>query len=283
MKSRILGGPEVDFEGDARRALVRWMARPDNPFFARHFVNGMWEHYFGVSLVESTDSYTSSLPTAQRTLLDLLAEDFIQNKFDIRRLERTILLSRTFQLSVTPNESNKLDKTNFSRFVPHRPSSRVAAEILHTALETTENFGSDVPAGLHAVEVVHLGEIARTLDRGDRYRTRVHNMVVQFGRADLVSRCDREADLSSYIHYMGSSLINSLFPKSKRIQRLAKPNVPIDDITDEGFLATMGRLPNADEARRFREYIEREPNMRQRRLEDVFWALVNSKEFLMQH
>src|SRR5882672_71301 len=92
---------------------------------------------------------------AQTTLLDRIAEDFIARKFDIRRLERTILLSRTYQLA-GPNEGNKHDKTNFAYVIPRRPSPRVAGALLHAALETKEDFGAGVPAGLYAVEVMQL-------------------------------------------------------------------------------------------------------------------------------
>jgi hypothetical protein len=153
LKPRLLGGPEVDFRTDARQALVRWLADRENPFFARRFVNLIWQNYFGVSLADSTDSFTSADP---HPLLDQLAKEFIASKFDIRRLERTILLSRTYQLSSVPNETNKHDRTNFSRTVPRRYDVRVLTEILHAVLETREDYGPGVPVGIHAHEIGHV-------------------------------------------------------------------------------------------------------------------------------
>ena len=76
------------------------MQSPDNPFFARSFVNRVWGHYFGVGIVHPVDDFSLANPPSNPKLLDALAKDFVEHKFDIRTLERTILLSRTYQLSV---------------------------------------------------------------------------------------------------------------------------------------------------------------------------------------
>ena len=80
--------------------LFEWMRSPDNAFFARSFVNRVWGHYFGVGIVEPVDDFSLANPPANPKLLDALAKDFIEHKFDIRQIERTILLSRTYQLDL---------------------------------------------------------------------------------------------------------------------------------------------------------------------------------------
>ncbi|MBI1831361.1 MAG: DUF1553 domain-containing protein, partial [Planctomycetes bacterium] len=242
-----------------------------------------WEHYFGVGLAQRTDSHTSALPSANTTLLDLLAKDFIASKFDIRRLERTILLSRTYQLSAMTNDSNKHDRTCFARAVPHRLSPRVASEMLHAVLEMSENFGIGVPAGTSPIEVMHPGDMVRLLTTRDAYKDRVDQIVAGFGRADLMSRCDNEAGLASYLHIYGSSEITGLLGKSKRIQRLARSKLSVDEIVDECFLAALSRPPSAEHRKIATEFLQRDPAKREHQLENLLWALINVKEFSMRH
>src|SRR4029077_886049 len=113
---KALGGPEIKFENskDARVALFDWLKSPDNPFFARSFVNRVWGHYFGVGIVQPVDDFSQANPPSNPKLLDALAKDFIEHKFDLRQIERTILNSRTYQLTFKPNVTNELDRDNFS-------------------------------------------------------------------------------------------------------------------------------------------------------------------------
>lgn len=285
LKPRLLGGPEVDFRSDPRRTLVDWLRRPDNPYFARHFVNLMWQHYFGVSLVEGTDDLASAHGAAAHPVLERLAQEFVASKFDIRRLERTILLSRTYQLSSVPNESNKHERTHFARALPLRPGARVLTQILHMVLETSEDYGPGVPAGLHANEVAHLASAFLRQGYDNGYRERIARLVHQFGRGHLVSRCDNEPDLRSYLFTYGSGEVQRLLQTSKRIARLRQGSAQeLDALVDETFLATLCRLPTATERKTATEYLQRDwGTNRQHVLENLFWALLNTREFIMRN
>src|SRR5205085_517082 len=109
LAARALGGPAIKLKPgqDPREDLFTWMRRPDNPFFARSFVNRVWGHYFGIGLVDPVDNFSLANPASNEKLLDELAKDFIEHKYDIRHLERRILSSRTYQLSSLTNETNK--------------------------------------------------------------------------------------------------------------------------------------------------------------------------------
>src|SRR5262249_21300555 len=113
---RALGGPEIKVPAseDPREPLWKRMSDPKNPFFARSFVNRVWGHYFGVGIVHPVDDFSLANPPSNEKLLDALAADFVKGGYDIRALERRILLSRTYQLSSTPNETNRLDKNNYA-------------------------------------------------------------------------------------------------------------------------------------------------------------------------
>lgn len=285
LKPRLLGGPEVDFKADARQTLAHWLADADNPFFARHFVNMTWQHYFGIGLDDSTDRFTSAYRTGRHPLLDHLSREFIASKFDIRRLERTILLSRTYQLSSVKNETNKHDRTNFSRTVPRQHGARVLTEILHAVLETREDYGAGVPVGIHTQEIAHVPSAFYRQGYDTDYRKRIARMVHQFGRGDLVSRCDSEPDFRTYLTLYGSNDLQHLMDRSKRVERLAKSDEPqFDALLDEVFLTTLSRVPTPETRKAATEHLKRDwPKDRRRVVENLFWWLVNTGEFTARH
>src|SRR5262249_33286030 len=133
--------------------LFRWLVRPDNPFFARAFVNRVWAHYLGVGLVEPVDNFSVANPPSNERLLDALAKDFVEHGYDVRRLERRILASRTYQLSCTPNRTNARDRTNYSRALARPMLAEVVLDVLNSALGTVEDFGGDAPPGSRGIEV----------------------------------------------------------------------------------------------------------------------------------
>src|SRR5262249_47941056 len=114
MQAKALGGPTIKVEKgkDARVELFEWMHAPDNPFFAWSFVNRFWGHYFGVGLFEPVDDFSLANPPTNAKLLDMLAKDFIDHKYDLRYLEAVILTSRVYQLSSRTNATNKYDRNN---------------------------------------------------------------------------------------------------------------------------------------------------------------------------
>jgi len=135
MRPRFLGSttPQPAADRDRLQALADWIARPDNPFFARAQVNRVWYHLTGRGLVDPNDDFRASNPPVNGPLLDTLAEDFVAHRFDLRRLVRTILTSRTYQLSAVPNETNREDETNFShalvRSLPAEPLLDAVARV----------------------------------------------------------------------------------------------------------------------------------------------------------
>ena len=153
LPAKALGGPEIALTGDARVRLFDWLTRADNPFFARAFVNRVWAHYFGAGLVEPVDGFSVANPPSNEKLLAALARDFVDHAYDIRRLERLILTSRTYQLSAVPNSTNANDQRNFSHARVRRLLAEVLVDVLNAGLGTTEDFGKDAPPGAWAIEL----------------------------------------------------------------------------------------------------------------------------------
>src|SRR5262249_7846011 len=145
LSPRALGGPELQHEKgkDTREALFDWLRSPENPFFARTSVNGIWGHYLGVGLVHPVDDFSLANPPSNEKLLGALAKEFVDHNFDIRHMERLILNSRTYQLSSRSNDTNKLDKNNYARGYIRPIMAEAVVDVLNSALGVNENWGKD--------------------------------------------------------------------------------------------------------------------------------------------
>jgi len=117
-------------DADPREALADWLARKDNPLFARALVNRYWKHFFSRGLVEPDDDLRETNPASNPELMDALARHFIESGFDLKDLVRTIVRSNTYQLASEPNQYNAVDKQYLSRFYP----KRLTAEVLLDAV-----------------------------------------------------------------------------------------------------------------------------------------------------
>jgi hypothetical protein len=274
LKPKALGGPELTGD-DPRESLVAWMTRPDNPYFARAFVNRVWAHYFGVGLIDPVDDLAASNPPSNERLLDALAEDFIKSGFDIRKLERTILVSRAYQLSSTPNDTNRRDRTNFARSYPRPLMAEAVLDVLNDALGSKESFGDDAPAGARAIEVA-------TNRVRSSYAARLFKV---FGRPARATTCDCERPsgpaLPQTLFLMSDTTLQKKLT-SGRLAKLLDAKMSDAKIVDELFLATLSRLPDADEKKAALDRVSAAPD-REAGLVDVLWALINTREFILNH
>jgi hypothetical protein len=276
---KALGGPEIKVEAgkDPREALFDWMDQKDNPFFARAFVNRVWGHYFGVGIVHPVDDFSLANPPSNPKLLDALARDFVESGYDVRRLERTILMSRTYQLSSTPNDTNRLDKTNYSRSYVRPLMAEVVVDLLNTAMGTEQKWGNDAPAGARAIEV----GASRVTDPTVAYAFRI------FGRPPRTTACDcersLEAGLPQKLYLIADPAIKSkLEEPNNRLKKLLADYPDDNAALDELFLATQTRLPTDRERAAFARLREKTPD-RTAAFRSALWAVVNTNEFIFNH
>lgn len=281
---KYLDGPVAKFspDEDPRHGLVDWMTRPDNPFFARVFVNRYWGHFLGRGLVQEIDDLRETNPASNPELLDALARDFIEHKFDMRHVVRTILNSQVYQLSAEPRPENEHDRQNFARFYARRIIAEVLLDAVDQATGTRSRF-SGVASNARAIDLPHEGFGSYFLDTFDRPRR--------------VTGCECErssgATLAQVLLLANSDEIeNKIGAGDGRAARLAKESTPAPAAIEQLYLATLSRRPSDAEARKTVEYVEGQvaaatPDRRsaaaQAALEDVLWTLINSKEFLFNH
>jgi hypothetical protein len=136
----LLGGEEVlTYEySDPRKPLMDWMLQADNPYFARALVNRVWADYLGVGIIDPPDDLNLANPPSNAALLDWLADQFVAHKYDLKWLHRTIVQSRTYQLSWRPNKNNLRDERNYSKALVRRLPAEVAYDALVLAVAGDE-------------------------------------------------------------------------------------------------------------------------------------------------
>ncbi len=266
-----LGGQELKLEpyDDARQHLVQWMTDPANPYFSKALVNRYWKHFFSKGIVDPEDDLRVTNPPSNPELLDALAKHFVDYRFDLKNLVRTICKSNAYQLSSVPTEANVNDKQNFSSFYPRRLSAEVLNDAVDRVAMSSTNFGS-IAAGTTAVQLPDNG---------------FNNYFLQvFGKPEAESACECErsveANLSQSLHLLNSNdMQNRLQRGDGRAASLARDTERDDEAkVRELYLAAFSRLPTAAETKHVIDQLASYTN-KQQAWEDVLWAIFNAKEF----
>ena len=255
---------------DPRVQLADWLTAPSNPWFARLVANRLWKHFLGRGLVEPEDDLRSTNPATNEPLLDWLAKQVVENRYDLKQVMRLILNSRVYQLAADPNETNREDEQNFS----HHYVRRIPAEVLLDAI--SEVTGSPElfpgrPRGTRAIELWDNRLPSYFLDT--------------FGRSERTSPCEcgrsGEPTMAQALHLMNAPEVSAKVANSTgRVARLLRASPPIADaaLIEELTLVTLGRLPTEKERSVAQGLFAN--TARRDAAEDYLWTLLNSYDFL---
>ena len=271
MVPKFLGGPKPDLKGKTRReALAAWLASADNPWFAKNVVNIVWAHFLGVGIVDPVDDMRISNPPSNPELLDALAEKFVSYNYDFKKVVRDICNSRTYQLSTRTNETNTTDDRNFSHAMVRRVRAEVLLDCISRVTATPNKF-KGLPLGARAVQIA------------DGNTT--NYFLTTFGRATRATVCScevkMEPNLSQALHLLNGDTTQQRIRQGKVVENLLKEKKSPADIIRTLYLTTLSREPVDMEMEKLLAAI---PEKEKREaLEDIFWALLNSKEFIFNH
>jgi len=267
-----IGVIEKDQSHDRRYVFVDWLTSPENPFFARVAVNRIWSELMGQGIVEPVDDFRQSNPSANPMLLDRLAADFVANGYRQKSTIRTILNSRTYQLSSEANELNKNDKRLFSHAKMRMLSAEQLLDAICQVTQVQESFPG-LPAGTRATEIP-------SPDFS-------HTFLDTFGRPARTTACacERSDDstLAQAIQLFNGSIIHKkLADKQNRFHRLINEKKTPEAALDQLYRAALSRPPTAAELKVALQHISAKETPGEG-LEDLCWVLFNSDEFLTQH
>jgi hypothetical protein len=352
--AKLLGGEVVDVDGsdDPRDALMEWLRDKDNPYFARALVNRVWASYFNVGIVDPPDDLSLANPPSNESLLDYLAKGFIESGFDMKWVHRTIVGSRTYQLSWVPNETNRDDRKNFSHAIPRRLPAEVAYDAVRQATASSDEiaamhadparraiaeagagysyrrtggsayaltvFGrstrdsncdcdrSTQPSLLQTIYLQNDDEVLRLISQ--RKGGWIDEVARQFSphrpnaaRPDAaqVARLRKQvAQLQTKVQRLrkagdvqeAQAMMRRLSVQRKRLAEIAQqsrqtetveiPEDQFEQIVNDAYLRTLSRYPNESELTRSRQHIAEADNAIDG-VRDLLWALLNTKEFIV--
>ncbi len=269
---KFLGGQLPDTQGrDRRRVVAEWITAPDNPYFSKNLANIVWAHFLGRGIVHEVDDVRVSNPPSNGELLDALGHKFTEYGYDFKRLVRDICTSRTYQLSTTPNESNASDNSNFSHGRVRRIRAEILLDVVSQVTETRNKFRG-LPLGARAVQIADGNTSTYFL--------------TTFGRASRESVCSCEVkvepNLSQALHLINGDTIQNKVTEGAVIQRLVDEGKSEADILVELYLRCLARPPTDEEMKELLAFVAESPD-KSVALQDLFWALLNSQEFVFNH
>ena len=272
---RYLGGEEPTLPPgkDRREAYAVWLTSPKNPFFARGLVNRFWSYFFHRGIIDPVDDIRGTNPPINPALLDALTQDFIEHKFDARYLMKRIVTSATYQRSSVPNASNRHDEQSFSHAVPRRIPAEALLDSLVQATGVAENFGG-APAGFRAAQLPDANVESPFLHL--------------FGKPQRMDACECERDNGSNmlqaLHFInGKSILSRVQNPNARPALLLRQKFTDEQLVTELYLWSLARSPNAAELKLGLEFLKTGEKDRAAAVQDLMWALLNSKDFLLVH
>ena len=273
MAPKFLGGerPEVAKGEDRREVLANWIASTNNPYFAKNMANMVWAHFVGKGIIDPVDDVRVSNPAINPELLEALGGKFMDYKYDFKKLVRDICNSRTYQLSTRVNESNALDDRNFSHAGIRRMRAEVLLDVINEVTESNDKF-QGLPRGARAVEIAD-GNV-------NNY------FLTTFGRATRGTVCScevrTEPNLSQALHLLNGDSTQGKIASGGVIKKLLAKYKEPSKVIEELYLRCLARSPTEKETAKLKGYFgSGKPD--EQVLTDIFWALLNSKEFIFNH
>lgn len=272
MAPTFLGGGLADTAGkDRREILAKWLASPQNPYFASNFANRVWHHFFGIGIIEPIDDVRISNPASNPELLLELANKFTSYNYDFKQLVRDICRSQTYQRATQRNETNTTDELNFAHANLRRIKAESMLDCISEVTNTKDKF-QGLPIGARATQIADGSTSTYFLET--------------FGRAkrETVCSCEvrMEPSLSQALHLLNGDTVNAKIQQGGVITKLLAEKVEPLQIVERLYIACLGRKPNEAELNNLKPLFTQGSNVQQA-LEDTFWALLNSREFLFNH
>ena len=273
----------VEARGDRREAFADWLARPENPYFARAIVNRVWRNVFGRGLVDPEDDLRATNPASDESLMDWLVADFRARGFDVKHLIRTIMNSAAYARSSDPLPGNADD----AKFLSHYPVRRLPAEVLLDAIARVTGVSTPFagyPAGWRSLQLPDV-QVASTF-------------LTAFGRPERVSTCSCERSAEPSVAQAlnlanGSTLNDKLRAADGAVAQAVASKATNAEVVDRLYRSALGRPPAEAERARLVAILaesvagEADPKAaeaaRRQAIEDLYWATLTGKEFLFNH
>ncbi len=261
----------IDSTTDRREPLANWLVSKDNPYFARAIVNRVWANFFGAGLVMNVDDMRATNPPSNEKLLAAAAKFTIENKYDLKALMRAILNSATYQRSSAPLAENAADTRYYARYYPRRIMAEVLLDAYSQVTGSPTKFVA-YPEGFRAIQLPDSNVASYFLK--------------SFGRPNRLITCDcertGEPSMAQALHISnGDTLNQKLEAKDNAIGKELAAKTPVEKIVEDLYLAALARYPTEMEKTKILSVVSKtDPKELRAAVEDVYWGVLSSKEFL---
>ncbi len=266
---------------DPRQVFADWLVSPDNPYFAQAIVNRIWFWLMGRGIVQEPDDIRKDNLPCNPELLAFLEKELVKSKYDLKHIYKLILNSRTYQQSSIPQSNSKEIESLFACYPIRQLDAEVLVDALCKITGTKESYQSPIPEPFTYVPEEH-----RSINLADGSIT--SQFLEMFGRPSrdsglLTERNNTPSD-SQRLHMLNSTHIQKKIEQGPKLRNMVKignrkPNLLIEML----YLNILSRKPTAEETRIVKEYFKTKGINRGQAINDIIWALINSKEFLFKH
>jgi hypothetical protein len=277
---RFLGVTESSTSLDSLEGLAQWLTSSQNTAFARVQANRIWSQLMGRGLVDPPDDFRATNPASHPELLDALAQDFVKHNFDVRYLIRLVMNSRAYQLSSEPNDTNESDQINYSHNLIRRLGAEQFLDCQSEVVGVPLHF-SGYPLGMRAAQLPGV----RPESKGKRGANQLDQFLETFGKPPRLLTTDTErsceCNMGQAFQMLSGPTVNELLEeKENRVTRLLAEEKSPAQRVEELYWASLTRSPQPQETAALLAAMDlKNPRAE---LEDLLWALLNSKEFLFR-
>jgi hypothetical protein len=261
--------PRWKYKVGTRTTFADWVTSKENPFFARAAANRMWAVFFGIGIVDPVDDLgDEKAEPSHPELLDELARQFAAHDFDLKFLARAITLSKTYQRTSAQTEPGQTDLRLFGRI----PVKGLTADQLFDSVSSATGYRE-----------ARFDNNNPFVFRGNTPRSEFLN---KFASHDKPT--ESTTSILQALALMNGKLVADATSVERSVTLAGVADAPFLDTggkVETLFLATLSRLPKPEEKSRFVKYVEGGGPQKngKKALGDVFWALLNSSEFILNH
>ncbi len=268
--ARFLDGsdPAWTADSESRQVLADWVTSPENTYFARAAVNRIWSNHFGAGLVDPVDDISLNNPPSHPEVLDLLAKEFAAHDFDVKFIIRVITATRAYGLTSQQTDESQQTPGMFARMAVKGLTPEQIFDSIAQATGYQQPFNPEQPLNFN----------------NDQRR---QEFIETFANSSD-SPTERQSTILQALSLMNGEFVADATGQSDSRTLASVAEAPFLDTPQKIealFLATLNRSPTDAEFETFSKYVSAKTSSKDQNaaLGDVFWALLNSSEFLMNH
>ena len=269
---------------DPREVFADWLITPQNPWFTRNMANRLWSWLLGRGIIHEPDDIRDDNPPVNPALLAYLDKELVAGHYDLKRLYRLILNSKTYQFSAVPRSSAPQAEANFGSYALRRLDAEVLIDAINRITGSTDLYTSAIP---EPFTYIPADQPAIALADGSI----TSPFLALFGRSGRATGMENERNNkvmpAQCLHLLNSSHIQRKLEQSAKLKAIIDPARKQPEVVEELYLTILSRFPTPEELKGLEEYGRPgRSGVRTKSREDwldITWALINSTEFLYRH